>query len=156
MAKTRNVIRPNNTLTIARGVPKGWSWRVAPLMILVLCLGCQSETLFCTTIGDQTGLTVELSATPVGPFTVDIVVPGSTTSSPVFYTYRCDGGQLCRTNVVRFPGLVATDFSVRVTTTLGVLETTPPRPVRYTDAYPNGKACEPRSTTATVQARIPE
>jgi hypothetical protein len=30
------------------------------------------------------------------------------------------------------------------------------RPVCYTDVFPNGRRCEPRSTTATVQASIPE
>lgn len=130
--------------------------RTAPLLALPLLLACNPEELTCTLAGDLTGLTVELSAVPVGPFTVDIVIPRSTPSLPVSYTYRCDGGQLCRTRSVIFPGLVATDFTVRVTTNLGVRETTPPRPVRYTDEFPNGPRCGPRSTTATVQAGIPE
>jgi hypothetical protein len=126
-----------------------------PLLALLL-LACNPEELTCTLRGDLTGLTVELSAMPVGPFTVDIVIPRSTPTLPVSYTYRCDGGQLCRTRTVIFPGLVASDFTVRVTTNLGVRETTPPRPVRYTDEFPNGPRCGPRSTTATVQAGIPE
>ena len=128
---------------------------MALLLTFALC-GCRAEELVCPLAGDLTGLTVELAATPVGPFTVDIVIPRSTPSLPVSYTYRCDGGQLCRTNTVTFPGLIATDFTVRVTTSLGVRETTPPRLVRYTDSYPNGTSCDPRSTTATVQAGIPE
>ena len=123
-------------------------------LALVLCVACHPEELVCTTAGDLTGLTIELSAQPVGPFVVDVVVPSSTPSLPVSYTYRCDGGPLCRTKMVTFPGLIATTFKVRVTTNLGVRETTPP-PVRYTDSYPNGKACDPRSTTAIVQAAIP-
>jgi hypothetical protein len=128
----------------------------ALLLTLPLLLACNPEELTCTLAGDLTGLTVELSAVPVGPFTVDIVIPRSTPSLPVSYTYRCDGGPLCRTRTVIFPGLIATDFTVRVTTNLGVRETTPPRPVRYTDEFPNGPRCGPRSTTATVQASIPE
>lgn len=130
--------------------------RAALPLLLTLAVGCSPESLTCTLAGDLTGLTVELSAQPVGPFTVDIIVPMSTPSLPVTYTYRCDGGPLCRTNTVRFPGLIATSFTVRVTTERGVRNTTPPRPVQYIDSYPNGKDCAPRSTTATVQAAIPE
>lgn len=141
---------------VDRVISNGWSRRAVRLVALGVCVGCRPEELTCTTAGDLTGLTVELSAAPVGPFSVDIVIPRSTPSLPVSYTYRCDGGLPCRTKTVVFPGLIATDFSVRVTTSLGVRETTPPRPVQYTDSYPNGTACDPRSTTATVHARIPE
>ena len=47
----------------------------APLLALPLLLACNPEELTCTLAGDLTGLTVELSAVPVGPFTVDIVIP---------------------------------------------------------------------------------
>lgn len=126
--------------------------RLTPSLALVLCVACRPEELFCTTAGGFTGLTIELSAQPVGPFVVDVV---PTQSLGLSYTYRCDGGLWCRTNRVLFPGLIATSFTVRVTTNLGVRETTQPL-VRYTDWYPNGKACEPRSTSATVRAAIPE
>ncbi|MFN9087241.1 MAG: hypothetical protein ACK54K_08115 [Gemmatimonadaceae bacterium] len=58
------------------------------------------------------------------------MIPRSTPTLPMSYTSRCDGGPQCRTRPVIFPGLVATDFTVRVTTNLGVRETTPP-PARF-------------------------
>jgi hypothetical protein len=130
--------------------------RAALLVLLALTAGCGSDDLTCPLAGDITGLTVELSAVPVGPFTVEIGVPIISPSLPVSYTYRCDGGPQCRTRTIRFPGLIATYLTVRVTTERGVRNTTPPQPVKYIDTYPNGRACEPRSTTATVQAAIPE
>jgi|APMI01.1.fsa_nt_gi hypothetical protein len=140
--KTVNVARDSRALFLS--------------LVLLLCAACDSAaSLVCTTAGDVTGLTVQLSATPVGPYTVDVVIPQSGSSFPVFYTFRCNGESLCRTNSVKFPGLIANQFTVRVTTTLGTRETTLGL-VRYTDSYPNGKACDPRSTTATVQAAIPE
>ncbi len=130
--------------------------RPALLLLLALTAGCGSDDLTCPLAGDLTGLTVELSAVPVGPFTVEIGVPAFSASIPVSYAYRCDGGPQCRTRTIRFPGLIAPNFTVRVTTERGVRNTTPPQPVKYIDTYPNGQACEPRSTTATVQAAIPE
>jgi hypothetical protein len=126
--------------------------RLTRSLTLVLCVACRPDELFCTTVGGFTGLTIELSAQPVGSFVVEVV---PTLSQAVSYTYRCDGGPSCRTNRVRFPGLIETSLTVRVTTSLGVRETPQPD-VRYTDSYPNGKACGPRATTATVQAAIPE
>jgi hypothetical protein len=82
----------------------------ALLLASLLLLACHPEELTGTLAGDLTGLTVEMSAVPVGPFTVDIVILRSTQSLPV----------------------------------------------SYTDTFPNGPRCGPRSTTATVQAGIPE
>jgi len=129
--------------------------RSAFLLLLSLTIGCSADDLTCPLAGDITGLTVELSAAPVGPFTVEIGVPAFSTSIPVSYTYRCDGGPQCRTRTIRFPGLIAPNFTVRVTTERGVRNTTPPQPVKYIDTYPNGRASEPRSTPATVPAAIP-
>lgn len=130
------------------------SYRAALVVLLALTAGCGSDDLTCPLAGDLTGLTVELSAVPVGPFTVEIGVPVFSPSPPVSYTYRGDGGPPCRTRTIRFPGLIATNFTVRGTTERGERNATPPQLVKYIDTYPNGRACEPRSKAATVQAAI--
>lgn len=120
---------------------------------LGLLAACEGDSVTCPLLPDNTGLTVQLSAVPSGPYTVEAVMP---TSWPVTYVYRCDGGLGCRSTRVFFPGLVAPyGTTVRVTTSLGTRATTFQR-IAYTDAYPNGSSCEPRSTTATVSAAIPE
>lgn len=119
--------------------------------MLMLTVACNGDGLVCILLPDPTGLTVELSARPEGPYTVQ-VVPSS--SSPVSYTYQCDGGPSCRANRIFFPGLVAPLVTIRVTTSLGT-RTTSPRRIEYQESYPNGKGCDPRAFTASVQAEIP-
>lgn len=126
--------------------------RVLPALLLVLS-ACGGDDITCALLPDMTGLTVELSATPTGPYTVEVVVP---TSSPVSYVYRCDGGPSCRGSRIFFPGLVTPYPTIRVTTSIGTRATPAIREVRYTDSYPNGRACEPRTISATVTAAIPE
>lgn len=121
--------------------------------LLVVVSACGGDDITCALLPDMTGLTVELSATPTGPYTVEVVVP---TSSPVSYVYRCDGGPSCRGLRIFFPGLVTPYPTIRVTTSVGTRSTPAVREVRYSDSYPNGRACEPRTTSATVTAAIPE
>ena len=125
--------------------------RAAPLL-LAFVAACGHESLTCPLRPDMTGLTVELSAVPTGAYTVEVLVP---TSSPVSYVYRCDGGPSCRGSRVFFPGLVTPFVTVRITTLVGT-RSTPYQRVQYTDAYPNGSSCEPRSTSATIMAALPE
>ena len=126
--------------------------RVVPAL-LVLLGACGRDSLTCTLLPNMTGLTVELSAQPTGPYTVEVVVPSS---SPVSYGYRCDGGPSCVGTRIFFPGLVTAYPTIRVTTALGTRATPATREVKYTDSYPNGPSCEPRTTSATVAAAIPE
>lgn len=125
--------------------------RVLPAYFVVLS-ACGGDDITCALLPDMTGLTVELSATPTGPYTVEVLVP---TSSPVTYVYRCDGGPSCRGSRIFFPGLVTPYPTIRVTTSVGTRSTPALREVRYTDSYPNGRSCEPRTTSATVTAAIP-
>ena len=121
--------------------------------LLALCAACGQESLTCTLLPDMTGLTVELSAVPTGAFTVEVLVQSS---SPVSYLYRCDGGPSCRgSSKAFFPGLVAPYATVRVTTSVGT-RTTAYQRLQYTDSYPNGPSCDPRTTSATVVAALPE
>lgn len=124
---------------------------VGALVTALLVAGCGRDSYFCTAIGDSTGLTVELPSIPTGAYTVEVLVRSS---SPVSYVYRCDGGPACRNSRAFFPGLVAPYASVRVTTTVGV-RTTDYSGINYTDSYPNGPSCAPRSSTATVTAALP-
>lgn len=126
--------------------------RVLPALLVTLT-ACGGDDITCALLPDMTGLTVELSATPTGPYTVEVVLP---TSSPVSYVYRCDGGPSCRGSRIFFPGLVTPRPTIRVTTSIGTRSTPALREVRYTDSYPNGRSCEPRTTSATVTAAIPE
>ena len=126
--------------------------RLAPLVLLS---ACGSESLTCTLIGDNTGLTVELPSLPVGPYSVEVLVPRSTSSLPVTYVFRCDGGQLCRTTRVFFPELITRTPTIIVTTTAGSRTTRLTRAIQYDESYPNGRACEPRVLTATVTADLP-
>ena len=125
--------------------------RALPIL-LAMVAGCGRESLACTLLPDMTGLTVELSSVPTGPYTVEVLVP---TSSPVSYVYRCDGGPSCRGARVFFPGLVTPFVTVRVTTSAGT-RSTPYQRLSYTDSYPNGASCEPRTTSATIVAALPE
>ncbi len=122
------------------------------VVLLAVVAGCGRESLSCTLLPDMTGLTVQLSAVPTGAYTVEVLVP---TSSPVSYVYRCDGAQSCRGARVFFPGLVTPNVTVRVTTAAGT-RSTPYQRLTYTDSYPNGKSCEPRTTSATIIAALPE
>ncbi len=126
--------------------------RVVPAL-LVLLGACGRDSLTCTLLPNMTGLTVELSAQPTGPYTVEVVVPSSW---PVSYVYRCDGGPSCVGTRIFFPGLVTAYPTIRVMTALGMRATPATREVKYTDSYPNGPSCEPRTTSATVAAAIPE
>ncbi len=121
--------------------------------LLVLLGACGGESLTCTLLPSMTGLTVELSAQPTGPYTVEVVVPSS---APVSYVYRCDRVLACVSTRLFFPGLVTPYPTVRVTTALGTRETPATREVKYTDSYPNGPSCGTRTTSATVTAAIPE
>lgn len=116
---------------------------------------CGGDSMACALLPDMTGLTVTLSAVPSGPYSVEVLVPRSTPSLPVSYEFRCDGGQLCRRSTIFFPGLVTPNASVRVTTQVGTRTTEYPR-IAYSDSYPNGQSCEPRTTSATVTAALPE
>lgn len=126
--------------------------RTTLLLALSTFVACGGDSITCTLIGDMTGLTVNLSAVPSGPYSVEVLVASS---SPVSYIFRCDGGLQCRSSQAFFPGLIATDIAVRVTTLLGT-RTTAYQHVAFSDSYPNGPSCEPRATTATVTALLPE
>lgn len=125
--------------------------RVAMVPLVIGVGACSGESLTCTLIGDPTGLTVELSSRPQGPFTVQVIPQGSST---VAYTHRCDGTAACSQNTIFFPKLVAESVQIQVTTSLGTQTTTVPR-VEYRESFPNGKGCEPRALTATVRAQTP-
>jgi hypothetical protein len=128
---------------------------VAMCATIVLLGGCEADSFVCATIGDSTRLTVQLSARPTGPYTVDVTPNRSTSTTPVTYTFRCDGLPLSSARGAFFPGAVEQHFRVRVTTTVGVRETRL-HDVRYTDRYPNSERCEPRTPTATVPMQFPE
>ena len=136
--------------------PPLWSRRALRLttfVVLGFLTACEGGSLTCPLRPDSTGLTVELSAAPSGPYTVEVLLP---TSWPVAYVYRCDGGLSCRSTRVFFPGLIAPyGTTVQVTTSIGTRATRLQRIV-YTDSYPNGSSCDPRSTNATVSVAIPE
>jgi len=120
---------------------------------LLAVVGCGSSDITCPLLPDRTGLTVQLASAPIGAFTVEVIVSAS---PPVpTYVYVCDGGVSCRgVSAVYFPGLVPASASIRVTTTVGTRITNNAR-VTYTDSYPNGRRCEPRSTTGTVVVPLP-
>jgi len=64
--------------------------RLCSVTTLVAFVGCHSAEHTCTLVGDRTGLTVQLSAPPVGTFAVIV-----SASAPVpSYVYVCDGGIL--------------------------------------------------------------
>ena len=64
--------------------------RLCSVITLLAFVSCNSAEHTCTLVGDRTGLTVQLSAPPVGAFTVEVVVSAS---APVpSYVYVCDGG----------------------------------------------------------------
>ena len=127
--------------------------RAGAAAALLVVVGCDNANLTCPLLPDRTGLTVQLSAAPVGAFTVEVLLAAP---PPVpSYVYICDGGVTCRgVSAVFFPGLVPSFVAVRVTTTVGTRTTNRER-VTYVDAYPNGRACEPRSTTGTVLVPLP-
>ena len=127
--------------------------RVCSAAALLGVVGCHSDNLTCLLRPDRTGLTIQLSGAPVGAFTVEVLL---STSPPVpSYVYSCDGGVTCRgVSAVFFPGLVPSFAAVRVTTTVGTRTTDRAR-VTYVDDYPNGRACEPRSTTGTILVPLP-
>ena len=129
-----------------------WFVHRALAIMLAVVAGCGRESLTCTLLPDLTGLTVELSSVPTGPYAVEVLVP---TSFPVSYVYRCDGGPSCRGARVFFPGLVTSSVTVRVTTSAGT-RSTPYQRLTYTDSYPNGASCGPRTTSATIVAALPE
>jgi hypothetical protein len=125
----------------------------AAITLLVLLAGCGRESLTCTLLPDMTGLTVELTAQPSGPYTVEVLIP---TAPAVSYLYRCDGGPSCRGTRIFFPGLVTPNPTVRVKTAVGTRTTLSQRRLEYTDSYPNGKSCDPRTTSATISAALPD
>ena len=131
---------------------RGGATRFVPALLVFLG-ACGSDSLTCTLLPSMTGLTVELSAQPTGPYTVEVVV---FSSAPVSYMYRCDRVLACISTRLFFPGLVTPYPTVRVTTALGTRETPATREVKYTDSYPNGPSCGTRTTSATVTAAIPE
>ena len=64
--------------------------RLCSVRALLAFDSCNSAELACTLVGDRTGLTVQLSAPPVGAFTVEVIVSAS---APVpSCVYVCDGG----------------------------------------------------------------
>ena len=142
MGRSGSQARTSGHCFVRRAVP----------MLLAMVAGCGRESLTCTLLPDMTGLTVELSSVPTGQYTIEVLVP---TSSPVSYVYRCDGGPSCRGARVFFPGLVTPFVTVRVTTSAGT-RSTPHQRLTYTDSYPNGASCGPRTTSATIAAALPE
>ena len=104
----------------------------------------------CTLAGCQSGLGVELSARPTGPFRVEVTVPGATSGGPT-YVYDCPDAARCVPGAF-FPDFAPTHVTVRVTTTAGVVTRS------FTPTYrthsPNGEDCEPTCREATVRMEI--
>lgn len=112
---------------------------------------CDSPTGVCTLRGCDSGLVVQLSALPAGPFSVEVfaVSPNQLPS----YRYECDGTSPCEERVL-FSGLQVSSAYVQVTTPAGAALQHFPQ-LRYETIYPNGRRCGGACQSATVAMEIP-
>lgn len=114
--------------------------------------GCEPPLGACTLIGCTSGLTVELSALPVGAFSVALQA-GAPGESPE-YRYDCAAGGAPCAREILFPGFLAERVLVTVTTTSGSV-TREFTDVRFTASRPNGPRCEPVCRNARVRFSVP-
>jgi len=107
----------------------------AVIALAILLAGC--DLLFpvaCTSIGCPDGLSVELSGTVTGEYTIEIELPDGTVRT---------WSDTARDGVARaFFGVHAEELTVRVTTGEGVVEHMV-RP-EYEGLFPNGRRCDRR------------
>jgi hypothetical protein len=130
--------------------------RHAPILTLATAFALAGCSVFdpgddvCTLIGCQSGLRVEFSTRPAGPFRVEVTAPGTTPGGPTF-VFDCPDPARCGASAV-FPDFTPTHVTVRVTTPAGVVtrDFTP----AYRSSSPNGEDCEPTCREATVRVEL--
>jgi hypothetical protein len=147
MAPVRSVVLLRLLVT---GSPTFWWLRPLALVTALAGLaGCNS--LGCSLIGCQNGLTVRLSQTPAVSFRVELRVT-SPTAQPA-YVYDCANPALCAEGVF-FPDFSGEHAFVTVVTAAGTRTTEITR-IEYRISRPNGPDCPPECRQATVTADVP-
>jgi hypothetical protein len=119
------------------------NWSVLMLGALVGCGG----PFACTDVGCDDALVVNFDRPPTSPLRVEAEVAGQ--NSPAVF----DCPEAARCPSVFFPGLVADQVTIRVTTSAGT--TTQQFRPQYTQQYPNGRACGAVCRQASVTVRLP-
>lgn len=140
---------------VANG-PASRRFLVVALLSIAPNWGCAILDAFqgdCTLIGCYSGLSVVLGSTPTGTVTIEVLPASHTGVAPVTLPFACHPTGGCRPTVL-FEGMLVRDFTVRVTTTDGVLETQF-RNVAYRRHQPNGDGCEPVCWDASVTVELP-
>ena len=112
------------------------------------CGPAAPEARACTLIGCESGVAVDLSATPSGAFSVELTpIPGGEATLK-----ECTTAASCGRSLF-FAGVSADSVEVKVTTAAGT------RSVRTRAAYftsqPNGPQCDPTCRQARVAVELP-
>jgi hypothetical protein len=123
-------------------------WTVIFGISIGACLGCDDTEQVCTLIGCADPLAVHLSATPVGPFQVTLLVDGVVQAE-----VTCPGVTNCR-DVVFFQIAPTDRVSVRVTTATGTRVTDFAK-ITYTHRRVNGPDCPPDCLNAAITVQVP-
>ena len=116
----------------------------------VSACGDVHRPLVCTQIGCESGLTVHLSAQPVGAFRVEVFAL-SPNEQPA-YVFDCPADSSCPQDLF-FPGLIVRHPFIRITTSVGT-RTIEVLSVTYISLRPNGVDC-PGCEQATVAIDLP-
>jgi hypothetical protein len=128
-----------------------WStirWSAAIGATLGALAGCDSATGVCTLIGCANPLTVHLTAAPIGPFQVDLLVNGA-----VQQTVLRTGPTNCVQDV-SFRTAPTDHVAIRVSTFSGIRVTEFAK-ITYTHQQVNGPDCPPDCLSATITAQVP-
>jgi hypothetical protein len=108
------------------------------------CAGSSEPAQACTLIGCESGLEVELHATPGGGFEVEALAPGDTAPR----RFECDPAVQCGGRAF-FSGFTPESVTIRVLTETDTLVRSL-APV-YDTLQPNGPGCPPTCRRATVR-----
>ena len=106
----------------------------------------------CNLVGCYDGLLVNFPSRPEGPYRIELFAAGVVQPAPLEAT--CTEARGCNSGIV-FRTHATDDLVFRVTTSLGIRDTTVPR-VRYTTVSPNGRGCGPTCSSAEVTVKAPQ
>ena len=112
-------------------------------------VGCGDSTgLLCTAAGCNSGIMVQVTPLPTGPFRVEVSPLGSLVS----FVRECEDPAACAK--IFFPNFTPGEVSVRVTTASDtlVLELVQ---LEYREVRPNGPSCGPVCRNADLDITLP-
>ena len=118
------------------------------LVIASLALAaCSSTSVECTTIGCESGLTVNLEGAPQGPWSISVSSQGVSFAQDCPAGTNCDGKRF-------FPGFMPALVTVTVTRGANTVQHFN-QPTTQTIFQPNGPRCEPTCNQRSVTVAPP-